>query len=65
MKSALTACALALTLSSAVSAPPADVVQVGDLVEYTFETDFLGDPGPGSLADLRGKPVLIDFWGTR
>jgi hypothetical protein len=40
-------------------------VEVGDLVEYTFRSDFLGEPGPGAIKDLRGKPVLIDFWGTR
>ena len=30
---------------------------------YTFQSSPLNSMGLKSLADLRGKPVLIDFWG--
>lgn len=32
---------------------------------YTFHTPPANSLGVRSLADLHGKPVLIDFWGTR
>ena len=37
---------------------------VGDSPEYTFSEMPFNGRGTTSLADLRGKPVLIDFWGT-
>jgi hypothetical protein len=33
--------------------------------EYTFRRSLVNGPGVQSLADLSGRPVLIDFWGTR
>jgi hypothetical protein len=32
---------------------------------YTFREAPINAMGVRGLADLRGKPVLIDFWGTR
>ena len=32
---------------------------------FTFRAPPVNSLGVKSLADLRGKPVLIDFWGTR
>ncbi|MCA8957193.1 MAG: hypothetical protein KDC87_14050 [Planctomycetes bacterium] len=40
-------------------------VGVGDEPSYTFRTSPLQGGGIQSLKDLRGKPVLVDFWGTR
>jgi hypothetical protein len=60
--------AVAAAVASAtllVAAPQQGAVEPGDLVEYTFRGTMLGEPGPASLAELRGRPVLIDFWGTR
>jgi hypothetical protein len=37
----------------------------GDGKNYSFQTPPANAMGTRSLADLRGKPVLIDFWGTR
>ena len=34
-------------------------------VAYTFSQAPVNAMGVTSMADLRGKPVLIDFWGTR
>jgi hypothetical protein len=38
---------------------------VGDTPEYKFRKAPVNALGVTSLADLRGKPVLVDFWGTR
>jgi hypothetical protein len=37
----------------------------GDSTSYKFEKPPVNSMGVQSMADLRGKPVLIDFWGTR
>ena len=37
----------------------------GKKIDYRFSTPPVNAAGIKSLADLRGKPVLIDFWGTR
>jgi hypothetical protein len=37
----------------------------GEEASYTFSKPPVDSLGVQSLADLRGKPVLIDFWGTR
>jgi hypothetical protein len=59
---ALAAAALLLGLA----APPAPQgVGVGEEVAYTFRTAPLNAMGVTSLADLRGKPVVVEFWGTR
>ncbi len=37
-----------------------------DLVaNYKFSKPPVNSMGITSLEDLRGKPVIIDFWGTR
>jgi thiol-disulfide isomerase/thioredoxin len=42
-----------------------ELAKLGDTPEYRFRGDVLNGQGISSLADLRGRPVLIDFWGTR
>ena len=37
----------------------------GSKAEYTFRDPPVNSMGIKSLAELRGKPVLIDYWGTR
>jgi hypothetical protein len=37
----------------------------GKTVAYTFREAPFNARGVTTLEDLRGKPVLIDFWGTR
>ncbi|MEO0650221.1 MAG: hypothetical protein AAFZ65_06050 [Planctomycetota bacterium] len=65
MKILCTSVVLAVATLVTAWTPAPGGVEVGEQVEYDFATDFLGAPGPASLADLRGRPVLIDFWGTR
>ena len=50
-----------LALSTHVAARPAG----GGAIEHTFKQAPVNALGVTSMADLRGKPVLIDFWGTR
>jgi hypothetical protein len=40
--------------------PP--LVKVGDTVEYVFQTPAWNAPEYRGLADLRGKPVVVQFW---
>ena len=37
----------------------------GDSRSYRFQKAPVNSMGVKSMAELRGKPVLIDFWGTR
>jgi hypothetical protein len=37
----------------------------GDRPEYRFQRPVQNGMGVGSLAELQGKPVLVEFWGTR
>jgi len=37
----------------------------GDTPTYTFRDSLLNGRGVQSLEDLRGRPVLVEFWGTR
>ena len=38
---------------------------VGDTPTYAFRTPPLGSLGLTDLAELQGKPLLVEFWGTR
>lgn len=59
----------ALPLLAAGLAAPAlaaqSTVSPGDLPEYSWRTELFQGAAATSLADFRGKPVLVDFWGTR
>ncbi len=54
----------AVCLTTAATANTARVPE-DEAVEYRFRAALDNGRGVTSLADLRGKPVLIDFWGTR
>lgn len=34
-------------------------------IEYTFRSAPINSMGVKSLSELLGKPVMIEFWGTR
>lgn len=55
---------LCLTFVTTSLAPPG-VIRVGDLARYKWRAPLVNGLGVTSLEDLRGKPVLVDFWGTR
>jgi hypothetical protein len=40
------------------------VAKVGEKVSHTFAQPIVNDQGVKSLADLAGRPVLVEFWGT-
>lgn len=40
-------------------------VNPGDVPAYSWRTSPFQSNGASSLEDFRGKPVLVDFWGTR
>ena len=40
-------------------------VQVGSNPSYSFRNAPMNSMGVKSLEDLQGKPVLVEFWGTR
>ncbi len=59
--------ALLATLAVAVgmAAPATQGVSVGERVTYTFRDPVLNSMGVTKLEDMRGKPVVVEFWGTR
>jgi len=56
---------LAFAAFALVAAAPTTHAGVGDTVDYKFRQAPVNALGIASFADLRGKPVLVDFWGTR
>ena len=66
MKSILLALPLAAFAASATwsaSAGDAPATDTVETVDYTFRDLPLNSMGVKSFVDLRGKPVVIDFWG--
>ncbi|MFT5291446.1 MAG: hypothetical protein ACI82F_003528 [Planctomycetota bacterium] len=66
----LSSAALCLTIFASgsgllASAGSADIVEVGDDVAYSFRTSPVNGAGLSDLSALRGKPILVEFWGTR
>jgi hypothetical protein len=60
------ASALALVASAAVGTAQSgpEKVDVGSRPKYSFANPLINGQGLRSLADLRGRPVVIEFWGT-
>ena len=57
---------LSLVAAIGLLTAPADAqVSVGEKPTYSFRTAPVNGMGIKSLEDLRGKPVLVEFWGTR
>jgi hypothetical protein len=57
---------IVLALAAAAGAAQAQSTVVpGDSPAYAWRTQPFQAEGAVSLEDFRGKPVLIDFWGTR
>lgn len=56
---------LALATFALLAVTPSVHAGVGDTVDTKFRTAPVNAMGITGFADLRGKPVLVDFWGTR
>lgn len=58
---------LGLPVAVALALPLAaqDTISVGSRPDHTFREAPVNAMGVKSLGDLRGRPVLVDFWGTR
>jgi hypothetical protein len=54
---------LALALLGTL-APAPRAARGGESSNYRFSSPPANSMGVKGMADLRGKPVLIDFWGT-
>ena len=66
MKKILLGASLGLIgIISMASTPQDGVIDVGDTASFSFRGPLVNGMGLKSLDDLRGKPVLVDFWGTR
>jgi len=57
--------AVAGVVAALAAAPQQGPVEPGSRPEYTFHEPLVNGQGVKSLADLRGRPVLVEFWGTR
>ncbi len=55
----------ALALAGAAMAQGARQAEIGAVADYRFSRPLSNGKGIRSLAEMRGKPVLIEFWGTR
>ena len=53
------------TASAGNTQASAGAPRAGDSTSYTFQMAPVNSLGVKGMADLRGKPVRIDFWGTR
>ncbi len=52
-------------LAVGMAAPAPEGVEIGEKVSYTFREPMMNAMGITKLEDLRGKPVIVEFWGTR
>jgi hypothetical protein len=59
----LAAVAAALIGGNAQAQAP-KVAKVGEKMSYAFQQPLLNGQGIKSLADLEGRPVVVEFWGT-
>lgn len=57
--------ALGLLASASLSCQQASDAKPAKPAEYQFSGRSLHLDGVSRLSDLRGRPVLIEFWGRR
>ncbi len=56
-----------LVVAAAASGPALaqdNVAKVGDHPTYSWQAPMTNGQGVKSLADLKGRPVVVEFWGT-
>jgi len=56
---------LALGLLLAAGTAAQEQVSVGTKPSFEFKSSLYNGRGVKSLADLRGAPTIIEFWGVR
>jgi hypothetical protein len=62
----LRSCAATAVLLLATPALSAQgTVEVGDTPEFTLGNKTYNTMGKKTAADFRGKPTLVEFWGTK
>ena len=59
------AAAAPAVVAASIPAVTQSTIEVGDEVDYTFRSAPVNAMGIKGLDELRGKPVLVEFWGTR
>ncbi len=57
--------AAAVVLTAGSTAVAQGVAKVGAKQSYTWQQPLVNGRGVKSLADLQGRPVVVEFWGTR
>ncbi len=57
--------ALALATAGTLGFAQSQSVTEGDRPSFDFRRPLMNGRGVSSLADFGGKPVLVEFWGTR
>lgn len=62
---ALTGAAVLATVALTGARSPQGGLEVGETPKYSFRSAPVNSMGIAGLDDLRGKPVLVEFWGTR
>ena len=60
-----TSLALGLGLALVASVAAQEKISVGAKPSYQFKESVYNGRGVKSLADLRGAPTIIEFWGVR
>lgn len=58
---------LAAGFAALATASPAfaqGIAKVGDHPKYSFSQPLVNGQGVKSLEDMKGRPVLVEFWGT-
>ena len=56
--------AAAVALIDGTARAQVKMAKVGEKMSYTFQQPMLNGQGVKSLADLQGRPVIVEFWGT-
>lgn len=54
----------AATMAMSAAATAQEAISVGSHPQYTFTKPILNGLGVKSLADLQGRPVMVEFWGV-
>ena len=57
--------ALALATAGSLGFAQGASASAGDSPAFIFRRPLVNGQGVSSLADFGGKPVLVEFWGTR